>query len=72
MCLSAPILPPACGRPAPQQELMRLNVFKGAASLVNAEDFIGRCKVSLDELSEVRVHAHCKAGLHRLHMRLTT
>lgn len=39
---------------------MRLNVFKGAASLVNAEDFIGRCKVSLDELSEVRGHAQCK------------
>lgn len=34
------------------KELMRLNVFKGAASLVNAEDFIGRCKVSIDELSE--------------------
>lgn len=46
---------PCCpARLALQQELMRLNVFKGAASLVNAEDFIGRCKVSLDELSEVR------------------
>lgn len=41
---------------------MRLNVFKGAASLVNAEDFIGRCKVSIDELSEVRGQVTLVAG----------
>lgn len=40
--------------PPPKQELMRLNVFKGAAALVNAEDFIGRCKIAISQLAEVR------------------
>lgn len=35
------------------QELMRLNVFKGASNLVNAESFIGRCKISINTLAEV-------------------
>ena len=36
---------------------MRLNVCKGATSLVNAEDFIGRCKISIAELNEMRAAA---------------
>lgn len=36
------------------QELMRLNVFKGATSLVNAKELVGRCALPLGDLAEVR------------------
>lgn len=34
------------------KELVRLNVFKGATSLINAKDFIGRCRIDIDELAD--------------------
>lgn len=51
---SLPTLTPPTPTPNPnQQELMRLNVFKGAASLVNSEDLVGRVKIPIHNLAEV-------------------
>ena len=30
-------------------------MFKGATSLINAKDFIGRCRIDIDELADVRL-----------------
>lgn len=35
------------------QEMLRLNVFKGASELVNAEDLVGRCRIAIQEAAEV-------------------
>ena len=43
-----PSLTPPCA-----QELLRLNVFKGASNLIGAKDFIGRCKVAINEMADV-------------------
>jgi hypothetical protein len=51
---SAPSAPTAPSiNPPTLQELLRLNVFKGATSVLGAKEFIGRCKFAVAEAAEV-------------------
>ncbi|KAL4424271.1 hypothetical protein ABPG75_001572 [Micractinium tetrahymenae] len=69
------------------KELMRLNVFKGATSLVNAKELVGRCAIQVADLAEAPGQAvdkwvplgrgefanedGCGGGYGELHLRLT-
>jgi hypothetical protein len=55
-CLHRPRLatPPTHGTPSTHtQDLLSLNVFKGAANLVMSKDLVGRCRLHIAEAAQV-------------------